>query len=271
MTFKDLINETILFEKAEKIAKNGLKIFYSVDIKVTKQTEEEKAKEAENSPTSANQNLPQQADPNVAAEIPADPNAGAEIPADPNAEIPQEVPVDPNAEIPTEIPPVDPNAEAPKVSLKTKRNITEEKEEEETDKKIEIEADGIISLTEGEIDRIQTIDDIIDLMADKKDKKTKEKLFDEFVLEVVRAILSPTGIQEVAKMISIKDYIYIDIDFGNKKDDSIGIRIIKRKSSDGISITLKKDSSLQPSKFNVDRLNDQILEMRNTALNKGSN
>ena len=57
--------------------------------------------------------------------------------------------------------------------------------------------------------------------------------------------------------------------FGYKKDDSVGVRFKKAENSDTLSSSILIDNQIVTlTKFNIDRVNQKIVEYRNYEANK---
>lgn len=229
MNFKDIIKKELLFEMKKE--SGTLKIFYDIDIKI----KNEIAKVVEPVP-----------------EVPIEP-----VPETPVAPVP-ETPVVPVTETPV----------APKV-LPVKESINEEDEPIETvapGKDIIKKIEGVIALSKEEIDNIMTIDDILDVLGDKKHKG--EDLLDDLTIETVLSLIGNPEAMKSPDLIKKNDQIIINLNFGYKKEDSVGIKILKRKGVNSVSIMLIKDNAIIDAPFDVKKFNNQITEYRNDYTEK---
>ena len=77
-----------------------------------------------------------------------------------------------------------------------------------------------------------------------------------------------TSIKEIQDIINKNDQIIINLVYGYKKDNSIGLKILKRKGVNSVSVIMLKDNEVLDSKFDQKRFNSQIIDYRNEWLNK---
>jgi hypothetical protein len=64
-------------------------------------------------------------------------------------------------------------------------------------------------------------------------------------------------------LVKKEDKVFIDINYGNKKTDSIGFKVLKRQGVNNLSIVMKKNNEILDGKFDLAQLNSQILFFRN--------
>ena len=159
----------------------------------------------------------------------------------------------PQPVVPPTVPaPIDPNAPVQESVIS----------EEEIEKKIQ----GEIALTKEDADNIQTVEDLIDFLGDKKHKG--EPILDELTIEVITSLLGNQDAMKTSDVINKNDQIIINLVYGYKKDNSIGLKILKRRGVNSVSVIMLKDNEVLDSKFDQKRFNSQIIDYRNEWLNK---
>lgn len=139
-------------------------------------------------------------------------------------------------------------------------------EEDDDDKTIVKKLDGVLTLTKEDADNIQSIEDLIDFMADKKNNG--EKILDELTVEVITALIMAPDAMKTNEIIKKDDQIIITIYYGYKKENSIGFKILKRKGVSSVSTIMLKDNEVLDSQFDFRKFNSQIVDYRNEWLNK---
>ena len=139
-------------------------------------------------------------------------------------------------------------------------------EDDDDDKTIVKKLDGVLTLTKEDADNIQSIEDLIDFMADKKNNG--EKILDELTVEVITALIMAQDAIKKNEIIKKDDQIIITIYYGYKKENSIGFKILKRKGVSSVSTIMLKDNEVLDSQFDFRKFNSQIVDIRNEWLNK---
>lgn len=231
MKFIEAFNNALFEEKKEetkekKTEKNkryvkGLKLFYSVDIKIA---------EPQQQPA---QNIPAPVAPPPATPMPTP------VQTAPIGEVPQ----------------------VPLASTNTENFIEKVNalvEEESINERVE----GVLQVSEQEVDNIQTLEDLLDYLSDKK-ADNGQRIIDDFVIETIYAATGING-TELADILQKEDRMFIDLDYGTTQKDSVGIKILKRSGVSNISIMLKKNGNIIPSKFNLNDFNNQLIVFRNS-------
>lgn len=253
MTVKELFSKEFLFESTKK-EKRTYKIFYKLDILLKKKKEEAPAPiETAPAPTETAP-APQEATPEVAAPAPQEVASQAA----PEAPAPAEVAV------PT----------TPEVALATQNNsqgksffsvVTEDDDTKEIsdDNVIVRKLSGEISLQQEDINNIQSIDDIYQKLQEEKDNGAN--ILDELSLELLQNLTQTNQLQQDLKnKIDIKESnIFAEIIYGKKIEESVGIRLIKRKNSDLVTNSMLIDNQIVNSRFSKERLDSKIVDMRN--------
>lgn len=234
----NVIKELLFEEKVKKI-KKGLKIFYNIDIFIKESEEEQNAQN--NEPVQQAQNAQTQA-------VPAPTPAPAPVaPAPMQQQVPQAAPMQqPVARM---------RQESVNFRRETKRLLLREEEE------IDDENKGVMEVIDTEVENIQTMEDLVDFLSDKK-KKNGQAVFNEFCAELVLTITG-SGELQLSDLLKKEDKVLIDIDYGSDKTDSIGFKVLKRSGVQNISIMMKKDGNILPGKFDINDFNTQIIVFRN--------
>lgn len=122
---------------------------------------------------------------------------------------------------------------------------------------------GMMIVPEYDMKDIQTIDDLMDYLADKKEKDGKP-IMSEFAVELVLTLTGgDSATQQVSDLLRKDDKVLIEVDYGEDKTDSIGFKVLKRAGVSSASIMMKKDSDILPGKFSTESFNNQIITYRN--------
>ena len=224
MKGKEFLDKFFLVEgKGSKIRK-GINIFYEIKTEIfKKQTEQELNKQPE-------QELNKQP---VSSEQPA--------PAE------QPVSQDKNKE----------KKEDEEASIQTESKDEIYNDENKIIRKIE----NSLSLDREEVDDVQGVEDIIQILSERKHHGIK--ILDEFSAEILNDMLFPETRNEIPKLIDKKSYIFVQIMYGYHKDDSVGIRFLKRKNSDSVIINMLVNNKIINLPANIDLINEKITSYRN--------
>lgn len=201
----------------------------------------------------------------------------SEIPQEPVAYIPQpevqpqqapqpEIQTEPVQQMPdmnTQQPEVQPQANSQ--VLPTASIVTEDEVSINDDNRIFRKFEGEVTLTDSQKDNIQSLDDIISVLSEHK--KDGENILDEFSTEIIQLLYSQNN-QELSQKIDKKSNIFVEIYYGYKKDDSVGVRFIKRKNSDTLTSSMLVDNEIISAPFNITRVDQKISEIRNYEVKK---
>jgi len=122
---------------------------------------------------------------------------------------------------------------------------------------------GKLQVQEDEIDNIQSLEDLMDYLSNKSVKGNP--VLNDGVAEIILN-MATNGAQSIADLISKDDKIYISVDYGKDKDDSIGFKAIKSSGLNTLSLVLKKDNKILPGQFNLQEFNRQIIFFRNSVI-----
>lgn len=246
MKFKELFDKEFLYE-SKKEDKKATKIFYKFDINIKKIDQTDVNQEA----PQPDQTIPP-VDPNAA--IPATPQV------DPNMAAPITTPttsqVDPNMAAPAQLPD-DLGATLASVVTEDDKESVEINDEDNIIRKLE----GEVILTEEEEDEIQTVEDIITKLTESK--KDGVEILDEFTADILQVMVNPATQQSLKEKVGKESSIFAEIIYGKKREDSAGLRIIKRKNSELLTTSLMIDNKIINAKYNKDTLDKRITEYRN--------
>ena len=120
---------------------------------------------------------------------------------------------------------------------------------------------GEITMPASEADNIQTLEDLIDYLGDNKEGG--KPIINDLVEEIVLAVAG-VGAKPLENLVNEGDKIFVDIDYGKEKEDSVGLRINKQSGSTALSISMKKDNKIIPGEFDIEQFNKQLVYYRNT-------
>lgn len=245
MKFKEIFDRSIVVEEH---VRKGLKVYYEVDLELYKPTEENIEQPTQQNVQPQQQDLSQQMTQEPAAQPIQDVNQQAQT-----TQPIQDMNNQPNNQ--TSGIDVD--------SFKLSSVTTEENEDDEN--KIIKKFEGEMALNDSQKDNIQSFDDILEALSKLKSKG--ENMFDEFSLEIA-TLCANQNFDKLKSELDKKSKIFIEIYYGFKKDDSIGVRFSKRPNSDILTSTMLIDNEIVSSKFDINRINQQIVEYRNYEVNK---
>ena len=250
MKFKELFDKEFLYE-SKKEDKKATKIFYKFDINIKKIDEAEANQEAPTDqttlPPTSDQTMASPTDPNLAAQtMPVvDQTAPAITPNMPQQSA-EQLPDDLGATL---------------ASVVTEDDKKEESIEINDEDNIIRKLEGEVILTEEEEDEIQTIEDIITKLTEAK--KDGIEILDEFTADILQVMVNPATQQTLKEKIGKESSIFAEIIYGKKREDSAGLRIIKRKNSELLTTSLMIDNKIINAKYNKDTLDKRITEYRN--------
>ena len=245
MKFKEIFDRSIVIEEH---VRKGLKIYYEVDLELYKPTEEK----VEQPQQPIQQNIqPQPQDIN---------SQSIQEPVQSSPDMNQQPQQDLNNQS------LDQTQDTSGIdvdSFKLSSVTTEENEDDEN--KIIKKFEGEMSLNDSQKDNIESFDDILEALSKLQSKG--ENMFDEFSLEIA-TLCANQNFDKLKSELDKKSKIFIEIYYGFKKDDSIGVRFSKRPNSDILTSTMLIDNEIVSSKFDINRINQQIVEYRNYEVNK---
>ena len=245
MTGLELFRKELLFEST-KTDKKSLKIFYKFDINLIKLSEEQPA-----------DNSQQQQD----AVPPVDTTQAAPVPTPDASAVP---PVDTTQAAPVPTPDVSAVPPTPEVQPLPMPSVVTEDDEKtiiDDDNSIVRKMEGELVLQKEEIDEIQTVEDLINKLADSK--KDGTNILDEFTSDIITTCLNPNMQQDLKSKVDQKSLIFVEILYGKKKENSVGLRIIKRKNSDLLTVSMMIDDKIINSQYKKETLDKRITDIRN--------
>lgn len=250
MKFKELFDKEFLYE-SKKEDKKATKIFYKFDINIKKINEAEANQEAPTDqttlPPASDQTMAPPTDPNLAAQtMPVVDQTAPAITPNMTQQPAEQLPDDLGATLASVVTEDDKNEES--VEINDEDNII---------RKLE----GEVILTDEEEDEIQTIEDIITKLTEAK--KDGIEILDEFTADILQVMVNPATQQTLKEKIGKESSIFAEIIYGKKREDSAGLRIIKRKNSELLTTSLMIDNKIINAKYNKDMLDKRITEYRN--------
>lgn len=243
MNFKEVFDKQIIVEEH---VRKGLKIFYEIDLNLIK------PKQEENIPAQQQTQAPiQQVQPTPQVD---------------NTQIQQTDNTTQTTEMPPEQQVQQPEQDnRPDVSGLLSSVKTEEAAEDSEEKVMRHFKGEYVCKTE-QSDNIQTFDDLVSILGDIK--KDGTNIIDDFCKEII-ILCANQNYNEIKAKLDKKSKIFVEIYFGYKKDDSIGVRFKKSENSDSLSSSILIDNQIVTlTKFNIDRVNQKIIEYRNYEANK---
>ena len=246
MKFKDIFDREVIVEEH---VRKGLKIFYEIDMNLVKPKQEEPT--PENQMTTQPQTAPAQPEQPVNTPTP-ETQASAEP-----AQQPEQ----------TEQQPTNGQNNGPDLSgLLASVQTEEDNAAENSEEKIMRHFKGEYACKSEQADNIQTFEDLITILGDTK--KDGVNILDDFSKEIV-ILCANQKYDEIKTKLDKKSKIFAEIYFGYKKDDSVGVRFKKAENSDSLSSSILIDNQIVTlTKFNIDRVNQKIVEYRNYEANK---
>ena len=255
MKFKELFDKEFLYE-SKKEDKKATKIFYNFDINIKKKEEEQTTPtEQQNEPT-----------PDMNAQpAPVVPDINTQPVPDINTQPVPDMSAQP-APITTDIntQPVPDLSNLPLGSV-----VTEDDDNGDNDGHVSINDDnnivrkfkGEMVLEKEEVDNIQTVEDIINILAENKVDGVN--VLDEFTSDILQVMANPATQMQLKEKIDIESKIFAEILYGKKPEDSVGVRFVKRKGSEMITTSMMIDNKIVNAQYKKETLDKRITEYRN--------
>ena len=247
MTLRDIINKEfeVITEETRK-EKKVVKIFYKLNLNLIKSAQT--TEQPEQQDNEVNNQQPDQQQNNTQA---------------PQQDLQQQ-----NTQIQNNVP--QPENNIPQMDVSELPSIqTEETENNNVDIKddntIVRKLEGEVELKKEKVDEIQTFQDIIEYLT--KEQVEGVSVLDDFSSEILNIIFTPQASQ-ISKKVDKKSSIFADIQYGFGKDDNVGVRIKKTANSDLISNVMIIDGSIINAPFNLMKVNERIIDYRNSLINK---
>ena len=246
MTLRDIINKEfeVITEEARK-EKKVVKIFYKLNLNLIKPAQT--SEQPEQQDNEANNQQPEQQN---------------------NTQVPQQDLQQQNTQMQNNVP--QPENNIPQIDVSELPSIqTEETENNNVDIKedntIVRKLEGEVELKKEKVDEIQTFQDIIEYLT--KEQVEGVSVLDDFSSEILNIIFTPQASQ-ISQKVDKKSSIFADIQYGFGKDDNVGVRIKKTANSDLISNVMIIDGSIINAPFNLMKVNERIIDYRNSLINK---
>ena len=120
---------------------------------------------------------------------------------------------------------------------------------------------GELTIPSNEADNIQTLEDIIDYLSDNNEGG--KPIINELVEEIILSVAG-VGAKALDTIVNEGDKVFVDIDYGKEKADSVGLRVNKQSGSTAMSISMKKDNNIIPGEFDIEQFNKQLVYYRNS-------
>ena len=247
MTLRDIINKEfeVITEETRK-EKKVVKIFYKLNLNLIKPAQTQEQPEQQDN--EVNNQQPEQQQNNVQA--PQQDLQQQNIQAQNNVPQPE-----------NNIPQID-VSELPSIQTEeTENNNIDIKDDNTIVRKLE----GEVELKKEKVDEIQTFQDIIEYLT--KEQVEGVSVLDDFSSEILNIIFTPQASQ-ISQKVDKKSSIFADIQYGFGKDDNVGVRIKKTANSDLISNVMIIDGSIINAPFNLMKVNERIIDYRNSLINK---
>lgn len=247
MTLRDIINKEfeVITEETRK-EKKVVKIFYKLNLNLIKPAQTQEHPEQQDN--EVNNQQPEQQQNNVQA--PQQDLQQQNVQAQNNVLQPE-----------NNIPQID-VSELPSIQTEeTENNNVDIKDDNTIVRKLE----GEVELKKEKVDEIQTFQDIIEYLT--KEQVEGVSVLDDFSSEILNIIFTPQASQ-ISQKVDKKSSIFADIQYGFGKDDNVGVRIKKTANSDLISNVMIIDGSIINAPFNLMKVNERIIDYRNSLINK---
>lgn len=247
MTLRDIINKEfeVITEETRK-EKKVVKIFYKLNLNLIKPAQTPEQPEQQDN--EVNNQQPEQQQNNMQA--PQQDLQQQNIQAQNNVTQPE-----------NNIPQID-VSELPSIQTEeTENNNVDIKDDNTIVRKLE----GEVELKKEKVDEIQTFQDIIEYLT--KEQVEGVSVLDDFSSEILNIIFTPQASQ-ISQKVDKKSSIFADIQYGFGKDDNVGVRIKKTANSDLISNVMIIDGSIINAPFNLMKVNERIIDYRNSLINK---
>lgn len=247
MTLRDIINKEfeVITEETRK-EKKVVKIFYKLNLNLIKPAQTQEQPEQQDN--EVNNQQPEQQQNNM--QSPQQDLQQQNVQAQNNVPQPE-----------NNIPQID-VSELPSIQTEeTENNNVDIKDDNTIVRKLE----GEVELKKEKVDEIQTFQDIIEYLT--KEQVEGVSVLDDFSSEILNIIFTPQASQ-ISQKVDKKSSIFADIQYGFGKDDNVGVRIKKTANSDLISNVMIIDGSIINAPFNLMKVNERIIDYRNSLINK---
>ena len=232
MLFRELLKKEFL---TEENLRRQLKITYNINLNLIKKSSEENKEEPVQQNNTQEQPVNQQP-------------------------LQQEVPAQPE-QMQVQKPTTDMTSKPITASNALPSVVTEDEIEVMDENKIIRKVEGEIVLSNKQKDMIQSFDDIISELTEEKNNG--EPVLDEFSEELIRLLYGP-NVNDINQKIDKGSSIFVEIFYGYKKEDGVGVRFNKRKASESVTSTMLIDNEIISIPFSIARVNKMIVDLRNS-------
>lgn len=124
-------------------------------------------------------------------------------------------------------------------------------------------ASGELSVPLEDAENIQSLQDLIDYVSDQKAEG--KPILDSLAQEIILS-LADVGTKPIEDIVHEGDKILIDFDYGVKKEDSVGLKVVKNSGTDAVSILMKKDGKIIAAPFDITNFNRMMVYIRNSLV-----
>ena len=231
MNFKELFDKEFLYESKKEDYKTT-KIFYKFDINIKKVGSSENPPVPTDTPTPA---------------TPA-------TPATP-------VSADTAIQTPVDTTPVDTTPELPNITFSVVTEDEEKNVQINDENNIIRKLEGELALSKEDIDNIQTVEDLLTKLTEEKVDGIN--ILDEFTADILQIIVNPATQQQLKEKVDKESNIFAEILYGKKRENSVGLRIIKRKNSDLLTTSMMIDNKIINAQYKKETLDKRITDYRN--------
>ena len=232
MLFRELLKKEFL---TEENLRRQLKITYNINLNLIKKSSEENKEEPVQQNNTQEQPVNQQP-------------------------LQQEVPAQPE-QMQVQKPTTDMTSKPITASNALPSVVTEDEIEVMDENKIIRKVEGEIVLSNKQKDMIQSFDDIISELTEEKNNG--EPVLDEFSEELIRLLYGP-NVNDINQKIDKGSSIFVEIFYGYKKEDGVGVRFNKRKASESVTSTMLIDNEIISIPFSIARVDIMIVDLRNS-------
>lgn len=140
---------------------------------------------------------------------------------------------------------------------------------EEDDKNVQVndenniirKMEGEVILSKEEIDDIQTVEDLVTKLTESKVDGVN--VLDEFTADILQVIANPATQPQLKEKIDKESSIFAEILYGKKRENSVGLRVIKRKNSDLLTTSMMIDNKIINAQYKKETLDKRVTDYRN--------
>ena len=253
MNFKNIFDKEFLVE-AKHVRKGQLQIGYKIRLKLLKADASEGEQEnIQTAPTEISQSQPQMQQPEQQIQQPTQMTNQNQVP---------------NQQVsPIQEPESNPQSSGSDMSsLLASTQTEEDMAAGNYENAIIRHFEGQFGLTTEQNDNIESVQSIVNTL--KHHQKNDSDVLDDFSAEIIMICANQQFDQLEQKIDKKKSKIYVDLWYGYDVTDSVGIRFNKEEGSDQITSTMLFDNKTYHYKFNINMINQRIMEYRNYEVDK---